>query len=508
MPPSHLLPHSLLLTVGVAALSGLAAPQRAAAQEQAPPCPAPILVTSHSQWLPGAIRRLDLASGHELASAGTGSLPLATAVRALETAAEAGGSPAVRRAASLYLARLAAEYPALTGSSDCGPWIDARAEAGYLEERGLLRPGFGYFAIYDWTGAFPVEPVSSPAAGGTATAGWGRLGGRLEVMGLDGELRIRDVHVAADLGDVVVWAGRRALHYGPARGGGLVIGGDALTTGVGAVVTDPITLPWVLGHLGPMGMESFFGKARGGERIVDPWFWGARLTATPHPRFRIGASRGTMYGGEGNTEVTWYHSLQMLVGMHSGVEGEFDNHFGSVDLRWALPWLPTALPLELYLEWAMHDSAGAWWDMPARLLGVGLPTLPFLPAVGLSAEVADWPRRCCGNPMWYRNWGFRMGWTNDGQTVAHPMGGHGRELSIRADAVALDGDVVGWARGFRRARGQENLFYPQWFGHSMGGELVLLYQPGPGPGGTVRAFVERGDGWTAARVFGGVTWSF
>jgi hypothetical protein len=464
------------------------------------------LVSSPTHWLQGAIRRVDLAGSFELASTGTGTLPLGMAVRALEAAARDGETAAVRGAAAAYLERLALEHPGLgrDDASGCAAWADARLDVGYAAERGLRRPGFGYDPEFDWTGAFAVPNLSSPAAGATVTGGLGRLGGRLEVAGHQDGIELRDAHLAAELGDVVLWAGRRAIHYGPAHGGGLVIGGDALVTGVGAVVTDPIRLPWVLGLLGPMGMESFFSRARGGELIVDPWFWGARLTASPHRRLRIGASRATMFGGEGNTPVTLEHALQMLIGMHSGEEGEFDNHFGSVDLRYR----PPGTPLDLYLEWAMNDAAGAWWDMPARLVGARWAALPFAPGLGIGAEFAHFPASCCGNPIWYRNWAFRMGWTTDGDLVAHPLGGHGQELSVRLDAVTPGGAAVGHGRVFQRQRGDENLFHPQWGGRSLGAEGSLQIQPGPRAGALIRGFIEAGDGWRAARVFAGLTWLF
>jgi hypothetical protein len=192
------------------------------------------------------------------------------------------------------------------------------------------------------------------------------------------------------------------------------------------------------------------------------------------------------------------------MGMHSGVAGEFDNHFGAVDLRYR----PPGLPLDLYLEWGMNDSAGAWRDVPARLLGVTWPALPFAPEVGLSAEFVHFPAECCGNPMWYRNWAIRMGWTHDGTVLGHPLGGHGNEWSLRADAVTAGGGLTMDGRFFRRYRGIENLFAPEWTGVSLGGEVALQFQPGSGPGAVVRAHVENGQDWRAGHVFAGVSWSF
>jgi hypothetical protein len=493
----------LLLATGLTAQETGAA----AAEDAGIRCSSPILIPP-THWASGAARRVAAAGPYETGTTATGNLPLTTVVRHLQAARESG-SAAVRDMAVAYLARLEREFQHSIGSSSgsgatgCPASADGRIEAGYTGSRGLHRPGVGWRED-DWTGAIPMDPISAPAVGTELIAGWPGLGVRLDARGSTDGVEIRDLHVAGELGDVVLWAGRRQFRHGPGGVGGIVFGGEAVITGVGAVVTDPIRLPWILGILGPIGMESFFSKARGGVVVVDPWLWGARLTATPHPRFRIGASRGTLFGGEGNTPVTLHHALQMLMGMHSGEAGEFDNHFGAVDVRYR----PPGLPLDLYLEWGMNDSAGAWRDIPARLVGVTWPALPFAPTVGLSAEFVHFPAECCGNPMWYRNWAIRMGWTHDGTVLGHPLGGHGNEWSLRADAVAQEGALILDGRVFRRDRGIENLFAPEWTGVSLGGELSLRYQPVSGPGGALRAVLENGHDWRAGQLFAGVTWSF
>lgn len=501
------MPRLVLLTALLVATATAAPAQDGgpvAAGPASPACTLPVLVPP-THWAAGAARRLAATGSRETGSTVTGSLPLRVVGDQIQ-AARAGESAAERAAAELYTALLTREYPHATPAGDgaCRAVVDARVAAGYLGSRGLRAPGFGYDRDHDWTGAQPLAARSSPSAAMELVGGRGPIGGRLDAVAHEGGVEIRDLHVAVELADVVLWAGRRQLRYGPGGVGGVVFGGEALVTGVGAVVTDPIRLPWVLGLLGPIGMESFFSQARGGERIIDPWLWGARITAAPHPRFRIGASRGTMFGGEGNTPVTIRHALQMLMGMHSGVAGEFDNHFGAVDLRFR----PPGLPLDLYLEWGMNDSAGAWWSIPARLVGVRWATLPFASGMGMEAEFVHFPAECCGNPMWYRNWAMRMGWTSDGLPLGHPLGGHGTEWSLRLDGVAADGIVAADGRIFRRDRGIDNLFAPEWTGSSVGGEVSLRLQPRPGPGGVVRGAFETGGDWQAAKLFAGLTWSF
>jgi hypothetical protein len=101
-----------------------------------------------------------------------------------------------------------------------------------------------------------------------------------------------------------------------------------------------------------------------------------------------------------------------------------------------------------------------------------------------------------------------MGWTDDGRLLGHPLGGHGSEASLRADAVLGGGATVLHARAFRRERGDGNLFWPQWGNTSVGAEVSLLARSSGAAGAALRGFIEAGDGWRAGQLFAGLTWSF
>ena len=52
-------------------------------------------------------------------------------------------------------------------------------------------------------------------------------------------------------------------HHPPREGGGLYL-------------AEPLTLPWILRHLGPVRFETLLSRIENGDRITDPWFWAAR----------------------------------------------------------------------------------------------------------------------------------------------------------------------------------------------------------------------------------------
>ena len=144
-----------------------------------------------------------------------------------------------------------------------------------------------------------------------------------------------------------------------------------------------------------------------------------------------------MFGGEGNAPITLRNFITMLYGDHAGVQGEFHTEVFAFDASFRPP---VPLPLLLRLEWAIDDGAGMIHRAPGMVWAVELGALPGLPQVSAGFERTLFSG-CygCRNTLWYRNWSFRGGWTDDGALLGHPLGGHGREHRFhgRFDAATL-----------------------------------------------------------------------
>jgi hypothetical protein len=235
------------------------------------------------------------------------------------------------------------------------------------------------------------------------------------------------------------------------------------------------------------------------DRVEKPMFVGMRGSIQPHSRLGVGATRAVMFGGVGNTDVGARDLVYMLIGKHAGKGSELDNQVVSFDLNYRPP--VGALPLAFYLEWGMEDSAGAWWNVPGLVLGLEVPALPGVPELGVGVERSSFASSCCGNPIWYRHWAFRHGWTDDGRLLGHPLGGHGTEWLTYARADLFGARVHLDLGLFTRDRGVENLLAPERMGRSRGGRLGVDGLIGDGWGVFLQGALEDGrGGWREAAM--------
>lgn len=432
------------------------------------PIAAPLLEADH--WAVDALRRLEGLGAVSPVYTRGGPSPTAAEALRLFQAVKESEDPVAARLARGYAARLEAELPGVAaGQGEEGPFRDRIAGmtgAVFADRAGDVLTGVGYDNETDWTGTRPVEDhrraalafgwsaMPHPALAVEAALDWGEDG-----------VEVRHGQVVVVGKGVGVWAGRRSVDYGGGSGGGVVLTSTSFDGG-GLFLASPVRLPGFLGRLGPVRFETFLSEVENGDRVRDPWFWAMRGVMEPHPRLSLGATRGFMFGGEGNTPMTARTLAYMLIGKHSGEQGEYDNQVVSFDVHYRPPL--GVLPLRLFLEWGMDDSAGAWHDVPAVVVGADVAAVPGLPNVSLGIERAWIAGSCCGNPMWYRNWALRGGWTDGGRPIGHPVAGHGDEWSGRIRAEFLDARVLLDVRGFTRERGEENLFAPERVGDSRG----------------------------------------
>jgi hypothetical protein len=467
-------------------------------------------------WATNAIRRL-VVLGLAPATADPMAAPITLQhahdvfQRALQASADAALSVLVRG----WIELLQHEGPT------AGTLTLARVTAGVMTLDGQARGGDGYFPEEDWEGAWRLEGVSGPvitfAARGFVSprVSWSFDGGHL---GQSWSVPAGALAVAA--GSVDLWAGRRRLHYGAGRGGATVLGAglDAsphLTqrtlfslTGGGLHTREPFTFPSVLGFLGDGRIEIAGGQLPRNGRVESPFVVFGRVTSTPFtPRLTLGVNRGTIFGGRGNP-ISAGRLGGLLIGLHGGEGGEFENQVLSAAIRFRPPMGP--VPLQAYLEWGMDDTAGAVRDTPAIIAGADLGAVPGVPFVSLGLETARFTRSCCGNPIWYRSIFFRGSWADEGRLFAHPLGGHGTELLGHARLDMPQHGLMMRAQAFTRERGEENLFAPGRDGRSRGGSVAMEYSVSRHTGMQLQAGLEKARTWSShhasvfvMHVFGG-----
>jgi hypothetical protein len=379
-----------------------------------------------------------------------------------------------------YRARFDAEYH-LFGAERGRPSVASlAASAGIVVDEGRVLGGVG-FRDGDWTGARAVADLRSPEFRMAGAAALGQvIATGFDVAAREEGIVLDEAYLGLGLSALGLWAGRRAPGYGTGAGGAIVLSGAVPFTGVGAQLNRGVWLPGFLRVLGPVRLEGFVARAdnmhkEGGaaDEPFRPYFGAGRISGSPgHRRITLAASRGAMFGGEGNSPVTFGNFARMFFGMHAGDVGEFHHEVFAVDATYRPPL--GSLPLLLRLEWAMDDAAGMYHRAPALTWGIEAGALPGLPLVGLGFERTLFSG-CfdCRNTLWYRNWYFREGWTHGGRLLGHPLGGHGREHRLHTAVESPSGRFGFDAEIRHRQRREENLLVPQRRGSStlLGGRL-------------------------------------
>jgi hypothetical protein len=279
-------------------------------------------------------------------------------------------------------------------------------------------------------------------------------------------------------------------------------------------LVNPVRAPWVFRHLGYIRGEAFLSRIDSSAATRHPWVFGSHASISPHPRVLIGATQGFMFSGEGQPPFTFRNFKEMFLTHGIKTAGrEFENGIASIEARWRPP-VPV-VPVVLYAEWGTDDNHSAWFEFPAVVAGVSLPTVPRIPALSVGLERTSFAAPCssCNGcaceyyATWYRHYVFVDGWTLDRRPIGHPLGGDGTEwlaygrYDDAARRVRLD------ARGFTRDRGRYNLFAPTREGRSVGGALGADYRVTATLELRMNGGLERGrGGWSESSLSAGLRW--
>ena len=488
---------SLARSLALVALGVPAAALSGHAQEASP-----FVASDH--WIHGALRRLGglglLAGEYD---SGARSVAEHRVDRLLRGAVRAAAGTPYEEAARAYLDRFVEEFGDLwqaPAEPRSAVHLGGAFELGFAAVSGAVTGGSGYGNGVNWTGPSRIPSSDGLISTVELRGRFGRhLAGRVSGAVRSDSAVLGDAYALFGMGKVGAWLGRRAVGFGPAGGGGIVLSGAQAFTGGGVALVEGVTLPGVLRHLGVLRAETFLASVHENGEVTEPWFWAGRVSLQPHDRLIVGVNRAAMFGGAGNTRLRLRDVLYVMVGKHAGQGSEVDNQVAAVDVWYRVPI--SVVPLSVYAEWGFEDSAGAWKDVPGIVVGGEVASVPGLPGLSLGTERVSFAPSCCGNPIWYRHWRFLDGWAVDGRPLGHPLGGHGTEwrLSLRFDSwdarLRLRGDA------FARDRGDENVFAPDRAGESRGGMLDVTLRLAPRFEVMVYGLHERGEsGWRESRI--------
>ena len=480
---------ALIIAVVATALSGA----RTHAQLAAHPTE-PFLAADH--WSRTALRRLAGAGAIESAAA-LDAWPLrrsevrALLAQATEHATRLADDNALRFARDAQRA-FDAEFPA---APDAPLRAGARFLTGWIESEGGLAGGASTRAP---SGAWVYGgPVPGPAAAGarlglSADIDWRGVAGGLTAAS-SGD--IGEAYAAVRAGPVDAWAGRRALAFGVARGGDIVLSPAHALDAIGIRTAQPIGLPGPLHVFGDVRATLALSRFAHSGKVRRPWFAAASVRISPAAGFSIGLHRATLFGGaDGAQPVTAKNVVLMALGLTSqlGKDSGFENQVAAIDV-----WLrlDPGLPLVAYAALGADDVGFSFLSTAATIVGLEAPALPGLPELSVGIEHARFPRSCCGHPPWYRHGDLGQGWTEEGRLLGHPLAGHGQEWAVHWDLAA--GAIRWGGRVSGRTRDQENLFSPDHGGSSFGGAVHAVLHAGSSTRFRVAVESERGRGWQA-----------
>lgn len=485
---------ALAATVAIAAVP-VAAPPAAEASPSPPDTvsrPAATAFLPPGHWTLEALRRLHSLGltpwDHDPAML---SLPRGEAAAILAHAREEARerAPDLQRLVAGYAARFAEEYPAasgagrLTPAGAAPPLEGAAAAGGALAWNRLLARGWS-LADSSRRGPVPLEDLTAAVVGlDAALQPSSSLALELRAEGRIGEgpgrEMVRAAYVAAHLGDLGLWTGRRAPGWGPGRGGRVLLDRSQPFDGAGIFLTEGVRLPWILEALGPIRFETFVAELDRSGPIVEPWFWAFRGSVAPHPRFRLAMAAATFFGGENNPVPTTLENIFKMVTFElasapADQRGRFSNGHAAAEAWWRPPL--GRFPLSLYGEWGFGDTAGGYFDVPAFTFGARADALPGARwlTVGLEGTYFDPPEPPAHGPT-YVTGPFSDNWTREGRLFGHPLGGTGREARLYATVHSADAQLRIRGDAFLRDRGAGNLLVPDREGGSGGleGRLAL-----------------------------------
>ncbi len=261
------------------------------------------------------------------------------------------------------------------------------------------------------------------------------------------QFSLLDAYVGLMLSNYQVSFGKQSLSWGPGNGGSMTLSNNAPPINMFRISrTTPLKLPSILGWLGPLRTEFFFGQLAGQEFLYNPsgfvgqsgqslspqpFIHGQKISFKPTPNFEFGFFRTTIYGGPGYplTFHTLIRSLFTTGNENPGGISKPGNRTAGLDLIYRLPGLRNWLTF--YADGYTDDqfSPAAYADRSAWRAGLYLAQFPLARKLDLRVEgvYTDNPLGGnIGNGFYYFNYTWRSGYTNNGNLLGSWVGREGQ----------------------------------------------------------------------------------
>lgn len=216
------------------------------------------------------------------------------------------------------------------------------------------------------------------------------------------QFRLLDTYVAANLGNWNLAFGKQSLWWGPGEGGALLFSDNAEPIYMFRMSrTAPFKLPWILGWLGPVKTEAFFGKLSGNQFPPRPLIHGEKISFKPTKNLEMAFSRTSEFGGVGRP-LTFASLVNSYFSFVTSVNYKTYNNpgkrTGAFEFTYRVPLMRDWLTL--YVDSLSPDEPSpiASPRRSAMNPGIYVARIPGVPKLDLRAEAVytDTPGR---NPV-------------------------------------------------------------------------------------------------------------
>jgi hypothetical protein len=193
-----------------------------------------------------------------------------------------------------------------------------------------------------------------------------------------GDVSVLALYGRATFGNLVVQAGRDALSWGSAPGGGLLLARNARPLDAAVLTSEaPWRLPWIFRHLGPTRIGLAVAALGADRTYPNAFLVATRGSFRLHPRVELGIWDTLILGGEGAPKPTFLEILHEIFPLgRGGLDEDFSDHRIAIDTRWQV--VPGRLLLyhESFLEDGFRPAPfGDAWDVMGVTVGAYLPAL-------------------------------------------------------------------------------------------------------------------------------------
>ena len=246
-------------------------------------------------------------------------------------------------------------------------------------------------------------------------------------------MRLLDAYLALSLKEG--WQlsfGKQSLSWGPGPGGSFLWSDNIEPVPMVRLTQSGNRLPSFLSVLGPVRIDSFFGRLEGHTYIPRPYIYGNKINFKPLPNLELGFGRSVTIGGKGGTPLTTKNFFLSFLGQTDSQDNVPGDTHSSFDWTFHVPKVRNYLVFygDLYAD----DDFVPFQNLPRNMFrpGIYLTRFPRLPKLDFHMEAASTECASCPYPELLNYWNstYRDGYTNHGNLIGNTVGRMGRAIQL------------------------------------------------------------------------------